>query len=252
MVAIRAITFDLWDTIVTDDSDEPKRQAQKLRSKRDERRHLVWQALRRHGELPFTQVELAYDVVDAAFRKVWHEHHITWPIGERLDVLLAGLSRTLPSDERAQLVTEHERMELTIRPDLIEGVAQGLAELKRHYKLAIVSDAIVTPGRLLRELLASYDLARYFDGFFFSDEVGRSKPDRRMFDAASAALGVPLSEMVHIGDREHNDVGGPKAAGMRAVLFTARRAPPEGGTRADAVCASYAELPGAIAALAEK
>lgn len=251
MAAIRALTFDLWDTIVVDDSDEPKRRRQNLRSKRDERRHLVWKALSRHGELPFASVELAYDVVDAAFRKVWHEHHITWPIGERLDVLLAGLGRVLPPTERATLVAEHEGMELAIRPDLIEGVGAALAELKRHYKLAIVSDAIVTPGRLLRELLASYDLARYFDGYFFSDEVGRSKPDRRMFDAASAALEVPLSEMVHIGDREHNDVGGPKAAGMRAVLFTAHRAAPVGGTQADAVCASYAELPAVLSKLAK-
>ena len=42
---IKGITFDLWDTMVRDDSDEPKRAAQGLRSKKAERRHLVWQAL---------------------------------------------------------------------------------------------------------------------------------------------------------------------------------------------------------------
>ena len=42
---IKAVTFDLWDTMVVDESDEPKRAAQGLRSKRDERRHLVWEAL---------------------------------------------------------------------------------------------------------------------------------------------------------------------------------------------------------------
>ena len=35
---IKAVTFDLWDTIVYDDSDEARRKAQGLRSKRDERR----------------------------------------------------------------------------------------------------------------------------------------------------------------------------------------------------------------------
>ena len=44
-MTIKAVTFDLWDTIVDDDSDEPKRAAKGLRSKRDERRHLVWSAL---------------------------------------------------------------------------------------------------------------------------------------------------------------------------------------------------------------
>ena len=42
---IKAITFDLWDTIVHDDSDEPKRKAKGLRSKKAERRHLLWEAL---------------------------------------------------------------------------------------------------------------------------------------------------------------------------------------------------------------
>ena len=47
---LRAITFDLWDTIVHDDSDEPKRKAQGLKTKKEERRHLLWEALnRQHG-----------------------------------------------------------------------------------------------------------------------------------------------------------------------------------------------------------
>ena len=42
---LKAITFDLWDTLVIDDSDEAKRKERGLRSKFDERRHLLWEAL---------------------------------------------------------------------------------------------------------------------------------------------------------------------------------------------------------------
>ena len=45
MGTIKAITFDLWDTLVVDDSDEAKRAEHGLRSKFDERRHLLWEAL---------------------------------------------------------------------------------------------------------------------------------------------------------------------------------------------------------------
>ena len=38
---VKAVTFDFWDTIVIDDSDEPKRAKRGLRSKPDERRHLL-------------------------------------------------------------------------------------------------------------------------------------------------------------------------------------------------------------------
>ena len=99
MARIQAVTFDLWDTIVHDDSDEPKRRAQGLRSKKDERRHLVWEALNRHNPIPREAVWLAYDVAEAAFNTVWHEQHVTWPVRTRLEMVLRGLNRTLPDEE---------------------------------------------------------------------------------------------------------------------------------------------------------
>src|SRR5262250_1838681 len=96
---LKAITFDLWDTIVHDDSDEPKRKAQGLRSKKAERRHLLWQALNRHKPIAEAGVNLAYDVADAAFNRVWHDQHVTWGIAERLEVALKGLGRSLPAED---------------------------------------------------------------------------------------------------------------------------------------------------------
>jgi putative hydrolase of the HAD superfamily len=248
---IKAVTFDLWDTIVHDDSDEPKRKAQGLRAKKAERRHLVWEALNRQAPIDSDKVTLAYDVADAAFNLVWHDQHVTWCIADRLRVVLKGLGRSLPEAEFARLVQLHEDMEVTIAPDPIPGIAEALAALKeRGYKLCIVSDAIVSPGRCLRRLLANYDLERYFDGFAFSDEVGYSKPHRAMFDSAARQMGVAIEEMVHIGDRDHNDVKGPQALGMKAVLFTATRAADKDRTSADAVCERHADLPDIIDRLA--
>jgi putative hydrolase of the HAD superfamily len=247
---IRAVTFDLWDTILRDESDEPKRKAKGLRSKTAERRHLLWEALSRHSPISEAEVTLACDVADAAFTRVWREQHATWRIGERLEVALKGLGRSLPAEEFAELQRRHEEMELEIRPDLIPGIAEALAEIHERYRICIVSDALVTPARCLRQLLAGYDLARHFDGFAFSDEVGHSKPHRSMFESAARQLGVQLEEMVHIGDRDHNDVKGPQRLGMKAILFTATRAADRDRTSADAICGSYAELPAIVDRLA--
>jgi len=249
VAAIKAVSFDLWDTLVVDDSDEPKRQARGLRTKRQERRHLVWEALNRQAVIPVEQVTLAYDVADAAFNRVWHDQHVTWTIRERLLVLLAGLGRNLPEPELDTLVRRHETMEVDIPPDLISGVGEALADLHERYKLCVVSDAIVTPGRELRRLLGSYGLARFFDAFIFSDEVGHSKPSPEMFRAAAKALGVDLPSMVHVGDRQHNDVAGAKSLGMKTVLFIAARAVDRPGNTADAVCERYQDLGRTIAAL---
>jgi len=243
---IKAVTFDLWDTIIHDDSDEAKRKAQGLRSKKAERRHLLWEALREAEPIEADRVALAYDVADAAFNKVWHDQFITWTIAERLRVALEGLGRELADDAFARVVKAHEAMEVDVPPDAVDGIAGALAELATRYKLCVVSDTIVTPGTGLRDLLEVHGLKQYFAGFAFSDEVGHSKPHRAMFEAAAEQLGVAMAEMVHIGDRDHNDVRGPQALGMKAVLFIATRAQDKDTTSADAICAQAADLPAII------
>jgi len=244
--AIKAVTFDLWDTIVIDDSDEPKRRAKGLRSKKQERRHLLWEALHRSAPVAREDVDLAYDVADAAFNTVWHEQHVTWTIATRLRVVLAGLGRSLPEDDLHAVVRAHEVMEVEIPPDLLPGCTAALADLAGRFKLAVVSDAIVTPGSCLRQLLDRHGIQGYFGGFAFSDEVGHSKPHRDMFAAAADQLHVRIDQMIHVGDRDHNDIQGPQALGMKAVLLTASRAVDADRTTADAICRRYEDLPGII------
>ena len=243
---IKAITFDLWDTLVIDDSDEAKRVEQGLRSKFDERRHLLWEALNTTEPIELETVRLAYNVGDAAFNKVWKEQHITWHIAERLRVILNGLGRELPDEIFNAVVRAHEEMEVDIPPDAMPDAVPVLERLARRYKLCIVSDAIVSPGSCLRRLLENHGLAKFFNGFAFSDEVGHSKPHRSMFESAAGQLGVEISEMLHIGDRDHNDVKGPQQLGMKAILFTASRDVDKTNTSADAICESFDKLEAAI------
>ena len=69
---VKAITFDLWDTVIHDDSDEGKRQAQGLASKKEARRALALAVLARHGPIDEQHLRTAYDTMEAAFNHVWH------------------------------------------------------------------------------------------------------------------------------------------------------------------------------------
>ncbi len=251
-MAIKAITFDLWDTIVDDNSDETVRKQMGLRTKRAERRFQVWQTLNEIQPIEFDSVVLAYDTAEAGFDIVWKECHINWTVNQRLRVVLKGLGRAVPDEVLRDLVERHSRMEVDIPPLPNEGIEEALAELSKHYKLCIVSDAIVTPGTGLREILSKHGLKKYFCAFAFSDEVGHAKPHRSMFDAVAAQLGIKVNELVHIGDRDHNDVKGPHALGARAVLYTGSRPGDRDITTADAICDHHRDLPAIIARLAAK
>jgi FMN phosphatase YigB (HAD superfamily) len=247
---VKAITFDLWDTVIHDDSDEGKRKAQGLASKKEARRALALAVLERTAPLEKNILLAAYDAMEAEFNRVWHDEHVTWTVDERVSVLLDGLGRTLPDDHRTELVRGLEEMEVTVPPNPIDGIGEAIAALAGSYKLGVVSDAIYSPGRCLREWLQMHDLLQHFDGFAFSDEVGHSKPHRDMFASVASQLGVEISDMVHIGDRDHNDIKGPHALGMKAVLFTATRDLDKDHTSADAICPRAADLPETIRRLA--
>ena len=247
---IKAITFDLWDTVIRDDSDEAKRAARGLPSKREARRSLSHALFAKQTGVTREVFDLAYDTMESAFNHVWHEQHVTWTVDERLKVLEGAFRCRPPVDERDTLIRTLEEMEVEIPPDPVEGIGEAIAELAGRFPLAVVSDAIYSPGRCLRRWLEMHGLLDHFGAFAFSDEVGHSKPHRSMFAHVAAELGVGIDEMLHIGDRDHNDIKGPHALGMKAVLFTASRDRDRGTTTADAVCERASDLGGTVLRLA--
>ena len=102
------------------------------------------------------------------------EHH-TPPVAERYKEAykFLGLDLTSGYDDVVRAV---EEMEVEISPDFAPGVHKALSVLAQDYKLGIISDAIHTPGRGLRQILEREGLLQYFDHWVFSDEAGASKP----------------------------------------------------------------------------
>ncbi len=240
---IGAVTFDLWDCLFADETDEPKRKAAGVPPKRVARRDLAHEYLNRHHAISREMSDLAYDVCEAAFNKVWHDQYVTWTVRERYEVLMKGLGMPIPDADLAELVRKHETMELDFRPNPAPGAVEALRALKGKYPLVIVSDAINSPGWALRELLKGEGMYDCFDAFVFSDEVGRSKPAPEAFEAAATAVGCDIRDIVHIGDRPHNDIGGPHAVGARGLLLTVVKQRPLEGHEPDAVCNDYSKLP---------
>ena len=246
-MTIRGITFDFWDTIVRDDTDEPKRAKAGLPSKAMARQStFVDEVLAHHPEIGSAAANAALEHANATFRHHWKIEHHTPCVADRLAVGFThlGIERTPGFDA---LVDAWETMEVEISPDLVPGIEACLKHLHGRYKIGIISDAIVTPGSGLRQILRDYDLFQYFDHFVFSDEAGAAKPAARVFELATAGLGVAAHELAHVGDRPANDIAGPNAFGSQSVLYTGvvdRRA--EGDPVAAIHVAHMDDLPAAI------
>ncbi len=239
---IKVITFDLWDTVFIDDSDEPKRNKTGLDPKPVERRNIIQKFLEKSTPIPREIINVAYDVADAAFRHVWYQQNITWTVAERLDVLLKGLGQNISVDDFQEMVRLHEEMELEISPDLAPNIEEAIIKLSREYKLAVISDAIFSPGRVLRGILENYDLLKYFEAFVFSDEVGCAKPNPLVFHKIAEHFNVKTSEIAHIGDREEKDIHGPHAVNAKAILTTVVKDRGSKTSKADVICNDYNDL----------
>ena len=248
---IQAITFDFWDTIAIDDSDEPKRAAMGLPSKGETRIQLFAQRITElHPHISREEAAAAYRHGNKLFNESWHGEHRTPGVSFRIYEAYKYLGLAPATGhyghfmrEIDALLREIETMELRIAPDFAPGVGQVLFELSREFKLGIISDTIHTTGRGLRYLLERRGVLQYFSHFVFSDEVGASKPAAQVFRHAALGLGVGPNQIVHIGDRESNDIVGPKAIGMRAILYAGIIDRDSAHTRADAICRTYRDLP---------
>ena len=235
---IDAVTFDVGSTLLEDPDAE---------SRKVERRALKhW--LRSHGVVEKDRLRGAL----ASAGRAWSDADAGTPRVARkaADSIIDSLALVLTDRERASL---RELMEEIYRQRpyyAAEGVADALARLEeRGIGLGIVSNRGARPGRLMMQQLEANGLAGFFDpaAVVWSDEVGFSKPDPRIFSPCLSALGVPPERAVHVGDHKAKDVGGARQLGMATIRYAGIRDDEEDGPEADAVIFDYGELLSALA-----
>ena len=238
---IRAVTLDFWNTLMNDFH---------LPARDDLRATRLLEIVGPQGYAPDEYaIEAAFAKVWQHFDSLWYKKSRTPTTAESTAVLLRALRIKLPDETRRQVVTMLEEVILERPPRPVPGVAETLPVLAERYALAVVCDAAMTPGRVLRRVLALHGFEQWFSAFFFSDEHPWSKPDPRAFLTPLAALGVAPHEAVHVGDIQRTDIAGAQAAGLQAVHFVGINSSDAPVSSAAAVVTRFADLPAAIAAL---
>jgi len=247
---IRLVTFDFWDTLVTDSADN-------LRAQRALRVAAIRRALGDAGA-PVSEVE-AEDIHErsgvALAERFWslnrdpsHEEQLRIV----LDTGRPGIAARLDPGAFAAALDGYISPVLVHPPDLSPGADRAVRELAaRGVRLGIVSNTGRTPGVILRRVLERYGLLGFFKHTTFSDEVGIRKPAPEIFALSLRAVGGDAATAVHVGDDARLDVDGAHAAGMRVIQVRSTPGRPPAGRAPDAVITSLRDLPGAVESLAD-
>jgi len=212
---LRAVLFDYGHTLIYFD-DRPHSM---LVSAYEQVNRLLAQRLSR--EVPAAEI-----LIDRVSRAVDADIQRDYALGRPEEVEIASIY-----DQALRAIG------LELEPDLIERVMEieqhgwlksvhpgpdviaTLEHLKAGgLRLGVVSNAAYRP-RLMTGQVEALGLAPYFGALTFSSAVGVRKPHPAIYQDALRRLGVEAEETLFVGDRVREDVRGPQALGMRAVLL---------------------------------
>jgi putative hydrolase of the HAD superfamily len=212
---VSAITFDFWNTLYSADNGA----MDLVRPRRVE-------ALR--GLLNSVGAEPGEKELDRAYRSGFDAYMAAWTSGahfgarEQVHHILGVFGVTAPVESIAGTAREIEDASLLAPLQLLSGVKEAIPGLvQAGYRLGIISDTSLTPGRLLMHFLRADGLLHHFSAFTFSDATGYTKPDRRMFESTLAELGAHPVEAAHVGDTPRTDIAGAQAMGMLSIRCAA-------------------------------
>ncbi|MDZ7343115.1 MAG: HAD family hydrolase [candidate division KSB1 bacterium] len=215
---VKAISLDLWGTILDDrhpPSDTVIYSEQRQNFLRDVLRDLGY-------EFSPEQMRAAYHQAWRYFDALW-EQQIAFGAEEGVREMLRFLNAELPPDyfQRVKKFFEETPIDATSQaPPAFDGALDAIHALAKTYPLALISDTAWTPGRVLRQIFAYYDILDCFRVLLFSDEIGVTKPHPKIFHLALKALGVTPAACLHVGDLQRTDIAGAKALGMRAAWIS--------------------------------
>jgi putative hydrolase of the HAD superfamily len=183
---VKAVIFDLWDTLV----EWPVAEA----------------AVLKNGIAEHVAIE------PGEFERRWHEGYKasqTMPLADSYRAL------GVPDEHiDAHVAARHEFGRKTLR--LRAGARETLAQLReRGLRLGLISVCS-------EEVPAAWpesDLAGLFDAETFSSDTGLMKPEREIYLTTARALGVDPADAMFVGDGANDELGGAARVGMTPVLF---------------------------------
>jgi putative hydrolase of the HAD superfamily len=255
-MAVRAVLFDLDDTLVAQDSsdDEALRAAAALLPiDRKSAAATLVETVRRQARM------LWYDaptgpycraVGISALEAMWARFDTPQPqiaalaawaptfriAVWRQAVQACGVTDPVLPSQMLMTFQQTRRRLQTVFPDALP----VLTALRPRYRLALVTNG--APD-LQRTKIGASGLGEWFEVMVVSGEQGVGKPDPRIFTATLARLQLTARDVVMVGNSLDHDIAGARAAGVGSVWINRVGEQPPVERVPDAVITGLGELP---------
>jgi putative hydrolase of the HAD superfamily len=261
-MAIRAILFDLDDTLAVDEAVSHETFA-----------HVAAVAADRFGAEPcrFATDAMAIarslwaegtcrpfcrSIGISAFECLWggfegDSKDLTdlrnWAVAYRVEVFTEALTAqgiACPPDAGAFLSAEFATTRRA-RQRLLAGAKDLMAHLSSSYNLALLTNG--APD-LQREKIAASGLESFFKAIAVSGEHGIGKPKPEIFHHLLEQLGVTAAEALMVGNSLERDIAGARNAGIRSIWIRVPGSEEHAEVSPDYTISALAEIPAILEA----
>jgi len=215
---IKAVSFDLYDTLVQWTSNQGER-----RSRMDE---LSVNLLRQKYGINVDSAKF-----HAASLKAWEKRWIEFQekgrevdIRDTLGWMVDEVASRITPQQRIGIIRDLEKTWYKVELETaapMPGALDTLRAIKAlGIKTCLTSNASWSEAHL-RRVLTRFGLLEYFDAISYSNEVGKMKhqTDPDFFHYSWGKLGVKPEQVLHVGDNPWADLQGAKNAGAKGVLY---------------------------------
>ena len=179
---VRAVIFDLWETLIDWDRESAAQMLQEVDA-----------------------------LVGNGFAERWDSTNRRYVAPIRTALLEAEVPEEL-IEPVCTIRLGYHRHALVPRPGAVE-------TLRRLREDGYLVGLITVCSEDIELLWPETEFAGLFDAEIFSSRVGLSKPDPRIYLACCEALGVEPHEAVFVGDGANDELGGARRVGMDAILI---------------------------------
>jgi putative hydrolase of the HAD superfamily len=198
MEHLRAIGFDLFNTLITVDPQTLKQNGFALEGERFKKAYR--QAAIQHLE---------------ECRKDGRETHNRFWISAALET---DGYRVSPDDPRIEEAVEAYFSAFYDFCRIIPGTIEMLGTVKETLRLGMLTN--FTHGPAARKIIQQLGLAPFFDVIIISGELGFRKPSPLVFQKLVDRLEIGKDELIYVGDDLEPDIIGAQNAGIQPVWFT--------------------------------